>query len=413
MRTSFFRKTAIGLLFLIALAFFLARGPVRAVRTTTPRDFALLYTAGRLWAKGQNPYDPAALAREFLYNAKGPPPLVPEPHSHPAVYPPTAMPIVAAFARLPWARANLLWCLVSVACFALSLLLIFKNAGLSNTGKWLLACALLVFSPVQTGLAMGNPSVLVSSLTALAVYFALSKRWVISGILLGIAHCLKPQLSICALAVLAVWQCWRPVLLSFLVSLIVAAVSVIPATSIAQYWQWCLTLQQNVAASFALGGTNNPSAGQEGSHILLNSQALVGLFTRNLRLNDALVWILAAILILLYFRFRRRFGDVSRWRDLAFFSALTIAVTYHRYYDAQLLLLAIPFMVASWRAYRPTVIALIVCLLLLAFPLQAALAVWEGSGGTNSFLGLILFRHQPLAVLVMCFVLIPWTNQRQ
>ncbi|MGI8962816.1 MAG: glycosyltransferase family 87 protein [Bryobacteraceae bacterium] len=408
MRTLPFPKPAIGLLFLVALLFFLFRGPYRAVRSITPRDFALVYTAARCWMKGDNPYDPSNLSHEFLYVAKGPPALVPEPKSHPSVYAPMAMPLIAALAWLPWAKANLLWCLLSTALFAMSLLLIFRSTDLSIDGKWLLASVLVAFSPTHTGLAMGNPSMIVCSSIALAIYFALVKRWLLSGILLGVAHCLKPQLSICALAVLGIWKYWSPVLISLLVPVVSTGMSVITAPSLSQYWQWCLKLQQNITGSFALGGTNNPSAGQEGSFILLNSQAIVGLFTPNLLLNDAIVWIMGGMIVALYFGFKTKDHHVSRWRDLAFFSALTIAITYHRYYDAQLLLLLIPFMLESWHAYTAIVIALGACLLLLAFPSQATFAVWRGSGQPSSVLGLVLFRHQPLAVLAMSLLLIPW-----
>jgi hypothetical protein len=257
---------------------------------------------------------------------------------------------------------------------------------------------------------MGNPSVIVCSSIALGIYFALTKRWLVSAILLGVAHCLKPQLSICALAALGVWKYWSPVLISLVVPVVSTGLSVITAPSLFQYWQWCRQLQQNITGSFAVGGTNNPSAGQEGSFILLNAQAIVGLLTPNLGVNDGIVWLMGAGMAALYFRLSRTDHHVSRWRDLAFISALTIAVAYHRYYDAQLLLLLIPFMLESWHACRPIVIALGACLLLLAFPSQATFAVWRGSGQPSSLLNVILFRHQPLAVLAICLLLIPWRS---
>jgi hypothetical protein len=167
--------------------------------------------------KGNNPYDHSELSKEFLNAANGPPALVPQKESHPSVYLPTAMPVVAAFAWLPWAKANLLWCLLSMSFFALSLQLVFKSSNLSTKGKWLLASALLAFSPTQTGLAMGNPSVIVCSLVALAIFLSLVERFVLSGIVLGIPNCVKPQLAICAVAVLVAWKYWLPVLISVIV----------------------------------------------------------------------------------------------------------------------------------------------------------------------------------------------------
>jgi hypothetical protein len=406
---SFVSKATVVFLFLLALLFFTFRGPYRAIGLLRSRDFALVYTAARCWMNSKNPYDPAELSKEFLYSAKGPAPLVPEKKSHPSIYPPTAMPIIAVLAWIPWAWANILWCLLSLALFAMSLLPILRNTGLSANGKWLLASALLTFSPTHTGLALGNPSVIVCSLVALAIFASLSRHLVLGGMLLGIAHCLKPHLSICALAVLVTWKCWLPVLISLVVPFVSAVTSALSASSIDQYWHWCMTLQQNITASLASGGTSSPSAANQGAFILLNAQSIVGLFTRNLRLNDAIVWMIAAAMIFVYLRFRAVARDAPRWRDLGFFSALTIMSAYHRYYDAQLLLLLTPFLLESWYTCRAIVILLWACLLLVAFPSQAALAVWLPSAEPSSLLGVILFRHQPLAVVAMGLLLIPWS----
>ena len=87
------------------------------------------------------------------------------------------------------------------------------------------------------------------------------------------------------------------------------------------------------------------------------------------------VWLFAAALVISYVWLRRKDRpSPSKWRDVSFFAALTLIITYHRYYDAQLLLLTIPMLVVSWkRNERVTVVFLFLCLLLLAFPLQSVL----------------------------------------
>ena len=405
-------RFTVGLLFFLALLFFFYHGPYRAIRLSQPRDFALIYAEARCWMKGNNPYDEAELSKEFLTQANGPRALVPEKRSHPSVYPPTVLPLLAAFAWLPWANANLLWCLVSTSLFAISLLLTFRATGLSTKHNWLLASALIVFSPTHTGIAMGNPSVLVCSLIAVAIYLALAEHVVISGILLGIAHCFKPQLTICALAVFVTWKCWLPALISLVVPLVAVVASVVRASSLGQYWQWCAMLRQNIIGSFGVEAVNDPGAGHQSSYVLLNTQTVVGLFTRNVRLDDAIAWIIAGAMVLVYFRLRTRTPGDVRWRDLGFFSAITIISAYHRYYDAQILLLLVPFLLKNWHLHRAIVISLCACLLLIAFPSQSGLALWLGSGNPSSLSGVILFRHQPLAVLAIGLLLIPWTATR-
>jgi hypothetical protein len=406
-------KFKLCFLFSIAVLVFVLRGPYRAIRSLTAKDFAGIYAAARCWIDGKNPYDHVLLSEEFIYSANGPSALVPTKESQPSVYFPTAMPILAALAWLPWSQANKVWCLLSIVVFALSLLVFFKTVNVSLDQKWLVATALLAYAPIHTGLATGNPSVITNSLVVLTISFSMLKRPVASGILLGIAQCVKPQLSICALTLLVIWKSWLPVLVSLLVTLVAAGLSLVHTSSVTQYWQWCLTLRHNLALSLGPGGINDPSLANPLAYHLLNAQALLGLFTRNPRVNDLVVWTIVGAMAILYFRYRSNARSPCRWRDAGFISVVTILITYHRYYDAQLLILVIPFLLTHCHTDRVTVISLCVCLLLLTFPSQSALAVWLGPATQRSLLGVILFRHQPLAVLAMGFLLVPWSVRKR
>ena len=322
------------------------------------------------------------------------------------------MPVAAAVAWLPWAWANAAWCFISVACFATSLVFILRNVDLPSTARLWLTCAVLAYAPVHTGLAMGNPSVVACSLVAVAVFLASSKKPICGGLLLGVVHCLKPQLSICGLILFAMWHYWSAFLISLIPPVIAGAVSVLPASSLAEYWQWCDMLLANIAYSFAPGNVNDPSIHNHASELLLNAQTITQLLTENPLTSSAIIWGLVAALIGVYFLLRAAHG-ASQWRDLGFFSALTLVVTYHRYYDAQMLLLLIPFLVRNWRAERVTVISISACLLLVAFPSQRALAAMLHSAADPwSLLGAIFFRHQPIAVLSADLLLVPWSPQR-
>ena len=81
-------------------------------------------------------------------------------------------------------------------------------------------------------------------------------------------------------------------------------------------------------------------------------------------------------------------------------------ITYHRYYDAQLLLLLIPALAGMWKSYRISFTVICACLLLLAFPLQSVLARWLGAQATvESMTQLLLLCNQPLAVLLIACTL--------
>src|SRR5262249_27975406 len=97
----------------------------------------------------------------------------------------------------------------------------------------------------------------------------------------------------------------------------------------------------------------------------------------------------------------------AAWRDAAFCSAMTLIPTYHRYYDAQLLVLLLPFGVLLWRVNRRwAIILMVACLGVLAFPIQSFFAQRLGAAATiPSFKQVLLLRNQPAAVIVLAIAL--------
>ena len=74
----------------------------------------------------------------------------------------------------------------------------------------------MLFSPVHTGLAQGQPSVLCIALITCAFYLPpLPRRGYIAGILLGLACCLKPNIAIPFILLCAWRREWSTVLTSF------------------------------------------------------------------------------------------------------------------------------------------------------------------------------------------------------
>lgn len=333
----------------------------------------------------------------------------------PSVYLPPALPVVAAsMAPLPWLPARLLWCLLSISTFAGSIVLLLRSSEWFSHGKWLLAAAVLFYSPTTSGLSTGNPSVLSCALVSMAVYLAVAKRPIASALALGIGHCIKPQISICVVALFIVWSCWKPLLLSLMVPVLSSALSVARAGSIAQYKLWLISLRLQVADAFSVGALNDPRPSNPFSHQMVDTNAVLAVFVPDLKIDSLIVGALAAAMMGLYLWLRRSLAGDRRWRDMAFFSALTLTIVYHRYYDAQLLLLAVPFVVRSLWAEdrqfgRRTASAVLIALLVFEFPLQALFAAWYSPSHVNqSAIGLLLFRHEPLVLVAMCLCLIPW-----
>ena len=400
------------LLFCLSVVYFIARGPWRAVHSVNSYDFASVYGAARAWLDGQNPYDMQIVIAQ-LRQAGDNPASFPNTDPPPSVYLLTALPVISAIAWLPWTSARLVWSCLSITLFIISLALTFTQAEVTASNKWLLAAGLFLFSPVSSGLSTGNPSVLSCSLTMLAVYLALRGREGFAALTLGLAHSMKPQISIAAVVLFTLWGYWRPLLLSFIFPSAMAVLSLLRASSIGQYRQWLAGLQQGLAAASVPGGINDPSPANYFSYHLVNTSALSALWLHNPALINAAVWLLAGTLVACYLTFQRNLGPHKHLRDMAFFSAISLTLVYHRYYDAQLLLMAIPFLLSSRGQKKAASLALWICMLAFVFPLQAVFAEsLHGAISPATLIGVVLLRHQPVLLVGMCLLLIPWGAAR-
>ena len=408
--SSFLRAALSGrrplFIFVLSLIFFIERGSYRAIRYSTTGDFSTLYGAARTWLHGGNPYDRATLKTE-LAEAGAPQGIQHDQNINPSVYLPAAMPWMALLSWLPWRAANTAWSLLSLALFFLSLWEILASTSLAYATKWLAASAALLFSPTYVGIYDGNASVVVVSLTALTICLARQQATVTSGLLLGAALCFKPQIAVCALCVLALWRRWTPLLLGVLVLGVATMAGVLIASHFGHNWDWWQSEQQNVAASFQPGGQSDPLPGSRVAWQLLNAQTLTSyLFADRIALNIA-TWIVAMVLVAIFLKNRTSTARMPRWRDAGFFSALTLVVTYHRYYDAQILLLLIPSLAAFLQeGKRLRFGAIALCLLVLAFPVQSVFARQLGARAeAPSLIQAVLLRNQPFALLVLTAIL--------
>lgn len=354
--------------------------------------------------RGENPYD-MRLVDAQVHTAGDDPARFPNTDPPPSVYLPTTFPVVAPFAGLPWRAARLAWCLLSVAVFLFSVALLMSSCGAAGSAKWLLMAGALLFSPASSGLSTGNPSVISCGLTLCAIFLAFRGRTIPSIVLLGLAHSVKPQVSIAAAAVLLVWGYWRTVLGSLLIPAAAAVISFVPAGGLNRYGIWLHSLTDGIRAISLPGGVNDPSPANYFSYHLVNAAAVLSIWMHDPRAVSALVWVGTIALIALYCW--RREKQIT-WRDAAFFCVVFLIPVYHRYYDCQLLLGVVPWLCSREARGNWTSVAIWGGLSVLLFPLQAMLA--EAMHGLNpaSVVGFILLRHQPMIVLLLAILLTPW-----
>ena len=145
-------------------------------------DFAMMWRALQL----PNPYDRAALDAALHWEAKYPVAFV---------YPPTALPIFGLFSLLTLRAALTLWATLSAASLALA-----------ARSKW---TPLLLLTPsLLWAIPGGQTSVLIGSILLGSLLLLRDRPW-LSGVLLGVALSLKPQLALAFPLLLLIDRRWH------------------------------------------------------------------------------------------------------------------------------------------------------------------------------------------------------------
>ena len=127
MRRGYWKRISLGLLLLIALGEFSARGPVRAFRHSGFNDFISPYIQTKAWLRGSDPYDPQTLAKLWPSEAARPSFVYPESldgtlpakRGIPSPYPLTAFPLLAPLVQVHWTAAALTWTIFNITAFKL------------------------------------------------------------------------------------------------------------------------------------------------------------------------------------------------------------------------------------------------------------------------------------------------------
>ncbi len=399
------RMTAVA----ICLLFFLDRGPYRAIRFSTTGDFSTIYAAARCLLHGENPYERAALKSE-LFEAGASAGIQSDQDVNPSVYLPSALVWMCMLGVFPWATANSLWTALLAVCFAFSVSAIVQQTFVPEEHRWMVWVAAFLFCPTYVGVYDGNPSVLAISLTMLALCFASRSSELISGVLLGVALCFKPQIAVCAICVFVLRRIWMPLVISSGVFAAAAGSGIALLSRGGRDWNWWHSWQRNIALSFTSGGQSDPSVHSAVAWQMLNAQTITAYLPFSHQATNFLVWVIAAGLLAVYLWKRERRGGTTLWRDAAFFAAWSLTVTYHRYYDGQLLLLLTPLIVELVAVRRVRPLAFLAgCLLILGIPWQSFLAKEIGSRVTAvSLQQVLLLRNQPIALFGLAVCLAFW-----
>jgi hypothetical protein len=135
--------------------------------------------------------------------------------------------LLAPTISLPFTVVKSLFTLILSASAVWTVLFWIQVMGLKAGRAKIFACILLTLAtiPYVEGIQLQQLSVLVAFLLAAAAYALATERFIVAGLLLGIAT-IKPQLSICFIGCVLLWSVWqwasrKWVAISFLMVLIV------------------------------------------------------------------------------------------------------------------------------------------------------------------------------------------------
>ncbi len=312
-------------------------------------DFRAVYYGTRCLIEHHNPYNISEL--ESVYRADGGQRPAETPAMHQAVVlyvnVPTAFLFVAPFALLPWGVAHWLWIAFTAAAYLLAAILIWSLGARYAPDVSLLLTILLLFNCVSFFVA-GNTAGIVVSLCVIAVWCFLQDRFVPAGIL-----CLALSLAIKPHDVGFVWLYFvlaggvnrKRALQSLLITALLGLMAFIWLSHVAPHWVagW----QSNLAAINAPGGINEPgpdSLKGRGASAVVDLQAAISIFRDDPHFYNPASYLVCGALLLAWAArtLRSQFTHRNAWLALASAAALTMLATYHRPWDAKLVLLTIP-----------------------------------------------------------------------
>jgi hypothetical protein len=266
---------------------------------------------------------------------------------------PTTLFLVASLAILPWGLSHVIWLALISVSFTIAAFLVHDLARTyAPRVSLLLICILLANSEVL--FAVGNTAGIAVSLCVIAIWSFVKKRYEWLGVIgLGVSLALKPHDSGLAwlFLVVAGGVLRKRALEALAITILLAVPALLWVSRVSP--QWPRELAANLAETSAQGDISDPgphSISRRGSaDVIIDLQTVASVFRDDPRFyNPVTLAICASILVILLITVLRRNAQASVWCGLASIAALSMLPSYHRPYDAKLLLLAVPACAMLW-----------------------------------------------------------------
>jgi len=322
-----------------------------------PANFRAIYYGARCVIGHSDPYDPGNFLRVYS-SQSGQFPTVPQKEQlflralTVCVNLPTTLLLVAPLAMLAWGPSHVIWLLLVGSCVCAAALLahdLARELGSERESRLALFLICLMMANCQVLFITGNTAGVAVGLCVVAVWCFVRQRLVWVGVLcLAISLVLKPHDS--GLVWLYLLLAGGALRKRSLQTLALAALIAIPAVM----WvsgaspNWSNELRSNLAATSSHGDISDPgptSISRKGSaDVIIDLQTVVSVFNDAPGFYNPLVYAICVVLLLLwgFATISGRATGAGNWYALAGIAAISMLGTYHRPYDAKLLLLAVP-----------------------------------------------------------------------
>jgi hypothetical protein len=407
------------LLILLASGFSILWGFSIGQKSNGWADFRGVYYGSRCLLQHHNPYNVSEL--EDVYRTDGgegpSEPISARPSVTHYVNLPTTLLIIAPFAILPWGFAHLLWMILTAGAIIFAALLMWNcGANYAPVISGGLICTVLINCEAIFG--TGNTAGIVVGLCVVAVWCFFQERFVSAGILcLAVSLAIKPHdAGLVWLYFLLAGGAYRKrALQALIVAVVLSLFAILWVWHVAPHW--IQELQSNLLAYSAPGGANNPGPiavnSGSGPSMIINLQSVISTFRDDPHIYNPVSYMICGMLLLVWSArtLKSQFSQSRAWLALASVTAITMLVTYHRPYDAKLLLLAVPACAMLWAEGGPIGwVALLVTTAGIVstgdIPLAILLILTKNllistAGLSGKMLTVVLMRPAPLILLAM------------
>lgn len=326
---------------------FALRGPFRALSNSA--DLTAPFLQSRAWLNGINPYQ-QGLEKQLIPEVEG------TQSFNSGIYPPSTSVVLSPLSFLSWSNFKVLWAIMSTCLFFLMLLVCINLASFSydDIKLYVFIFFAIALAPFHTGIGIGQVSVPVIELCVISYWFYSKDMNILSGIILGLAVCLKPQIALFFCVYYLLRKNKKIIIVALSIILIVFLISEIPYFhdnhTLGASWTWWI--DRVVGGYGSTGGDRFQSLDIRRFSAVNLHILFLSLFNSN-NMVDKVVILVFLVFFLLYLYYN--FVLYQKKYDLTFFSLIGILMlfpVYHRFYDASILIIPILWSIIEYDSIR-------------------------------------------------------------